>query len=991
MELRTESAPDEELQQDLARLDEEDAAEPYEELERKTLADRTAREAEAAARREADARLHREEDALLEAAMAKKADLVRKRRVIERRLLRRQGKLNELKPVFLREMQAEEVVDFVDACEDWLVTHHKKRYEDASSVFGGSARRLVEDIVLALSRNSVDRFGGVQTMFKLFVNGDPQRGKSNVEAVMARIVHFISNSPLVKDKCYSLLGSVMIGWAESLFANTRDLLADLDEFKKEAREKEGRRTVRTADGESIDDESDSDDELAEDNVEEAAGGEGAAGGVPALMRAELVLGKKGTPEEDLRHLDAALNGGVLVFPRNMNALARVNKLVHRVWRKAQEQPAEDRIVPVHFVFLDEADQMRGSTAQSSAETNRASLYQYEQQLMHLFGIKRCLDGNEPLLVPALVVDISATNQLCFLDLILRLKDPTRKLLDVLSFTEDKDGYAGLDKCVAYKENGEDIVLEPKQLALSTGHIDDTVIGWYKDVISKPNACGLAVASNRVTADHSMDDHFKEASSRALAALRKESSPGKPCKSSHIGVIVHGGESQYEGCMGIYMCGSTRERHLSVVDRQLEACIPPLPPVAPKTKHHKTGEPWIYGDLCAKDLRPLMEKLDLECLAASQAAAEAAKKADNPGGSAPYKLRLAQTKEEKERKEKPRKLSCVHLSLLLTLLRRLFPGTPIFIVGHGMVRRCLSLVGVDYELGKLKTTLVVTHMFIWATPAANGSGVVQQAGRCCTTLVDFRNREGNAMFKEVQLLAPELVWDYIRGGLAFNCWFGRSEPGMSAAEARDKIVQTIRGAQVCWEANGGNSAGFARAVVAHLEMPEDVQVFLRSRGAVPPSAALHIKLLRDHFATVGLRNANASFGVIEVRTYLDPEAREAEVRLLFRTVAFTGGAAKQTEWLLGELPFASLEERDLAKHSGALEIARVVNTHLDSVEPDKPWAEVQERCMDAFEDAKSEAQPAGGGKFTQDATKDLARRLERRLLPAADDASAQMSD
>jgi hypothetical protein len=48
-------------------------------------------------------------------------------------------------------------------------------------------------------------------------------------------------------------------------------------------------------------------------------------------------------------------------------------------------------------------------------------------------------------------------------------------------------------------------------------------------------------------------------------------------------------------------------------------------------------------------------------------------------------------------------------------------------------------------------------------------------------------------------------------------------------------------------------------------------------------------------------------------------------------------------------------------------------------------------MDAFEDAKSEAQPAGGGKFTQDATKDLARRLERRLLPAADDASAQMSD
>ncbi len=705
-------------------------------------------------------------------------------------------------------------------------------------------------------------------------------------------------------------------------------------------------------------------------MEDATGGEGAAGGVAAMMHAELVLGKKGTPEENQRHLDAAFDGGVLVFPRNMKALTRVNELVLRVWRTAQEQPAKDRIVPVHFVFLDEADQMRGSTAQSSAEVKRQlGLFQYEDQLMHLFGIKRCLDGNEPLLVPALVVDISATNQLCFLDLILRLTDTTRKLLDVLSFTEDKVGYAGLDKCVEYKENGQDIVLEAKQLKRDDFHIDHTVIGWYKDVISKPNACGLVVASSRVTADHSMDNHFDKASSRALAALRSESEPGKPCKSSHIGIIVHGGESRYAGCMGIYMRGSTRERHLSVVDRRLEALS--LPPVE--------GKRWEYGDLCAMDLRPLMEELDMECFEASKA----------PRCS-PYKRQLAQTKEEKERKEKPPKLSCVHLSLLLTLLRRLFPGTPIFIVGHGMVRRCLSLVGVDYELGKLKTTLVVTHMFIWATPAANGSGVVQQAGRCCTTLVDFRNREGNAMFNEVQLLAPQLVWDYIRGGLAFNCWFGRSEPGMSAAQAREKIVETIRGVQVCWEANGGNSAGFARAIVQHLEMPEDVQVSLGSRGAVPPSAALHIKQLRDNFATIGLRNADACFGVIEVRTNLNPEVLETELRLLFRTVAYMGGAAKQTEWLLGELPFTSLEERDLAKHSSALEIAHVVNAHLDSMEPSMPWAQVQKLCMDAFEDAKREAQPAGGGKFTQDATNDLASRLDRRLLARADDEPAPMS-
>jgi hypothetical protein len=246
MELRTsESAREEDLQEELARLQAEEAAE--EELQCKTLADRAAREAEAD-------RLRREEDALLDAAAAKAAVRARERRALLRKLQLRQGKTDQLEPAFLRDMADDEVVDFVDACEDWLVTHHKKRYEVASRVFGGSARRLVEDLVLALSRNSVDRFGKVQTTFKLFVNGDPQRGKSNVEAVMVRIVHFISNSPLVKDKCYSLLGSVMIGWAQSLFANTRDLVtADLlDEFKKEAREKEGRQTERTAGGESAD-------------------------------------------------------------------------------------------------------------------------------------------------------------------------------------------------------------------------------------------------------------------------------------------------------------------------------------------------------------------------------------------------------------------------------------------------------------------------------------------------------------------------------------------------------------------------------------------------------------------------------------------------------------------------------------------------------------------------------------------------------------------
>jgi hypothetical protein len=929
-----------------------------EEEVRKTLEEREAREREAA-------RLRAAEDERLAAVEAAGAARRLAARAQERRLKRQAGVVDTGPPPFLREMLDDEVVDFVDCCVTWLANKHKRRYEGAQKVFGGEAgvRRLVEDIVFALSKNKVNYEGKVQLTYKLFVNGDPQRGKSNVEAVMVRIVHFINNSPLVKDRCYSLLGSVMIGWAESLFDNTRDLSADLQVFVKEAREKEGRKPAADT-TEDAEDSSDSDDEPPEEdeNLEEAQGATD-EGGVSGDMRAELVLGYKKTPTDKQAQLETALAGGVLVFPRNKCALQIVNDLVQAVWHDAQAQPEATRIVPVHFVFLDEADQMRGSTAEHCSETGPSGreLYQYEKQLQQLFGRTRCNGDAVELLVPALVVDVSATNQLSFLDLILRLHDPSRKLLDVLSFTEDPEGYAGLDKCVAY----QDIVLADKQLVPLRKHVDDDdVVNWYKDVITKPHACGLVVASNRVKAHNNMDDHFSEASEQAVKALAAEGSD-----TSHIGVIVHGGERIYGGCMGIYLCGSGRERMLFNINKELRA-LPDKPPSL-KFPAKVPGEPQ-YAELCASDLRPLLEKLDRESYERGQ----------QPGRER-YTPQLWQTEEQqKKNKHKQRKLSCVQLKLLLTLLRRLFPRTPVFIVGHGMVRRSLSLVGVDYLQGDTKTTtLVVTHMLIWATQAANGAGVVQQGGRCCTTLVDFRDRKGNEMFQTVQLLAPQLVWDYIKGGLAFNCWFGRAAPGETASQARDNIVRKIAAAEVCWKQNGGNSVGFVEAVAAHLDMPDLVKCGLAARGAVPPNAADHIKKFRNHMATLQLRSSR--FGVIEVRPNLTPLSAETELRLLFRTVGFLGdGPPTADEWLLGELPFTSREQHNLAKHGAALDVARVVNAFLAASKEDD-WEVVHEFCIGAFNLSCAEAQPQEGG-FTVADTRELARCLERRLAGANSD-------
>ena len=48
------------------------------------------------------------------------------------------------------------------------------------------------------------------------VNGDVQRGKSTMEAFQALIVKRINDSERVRDKCFSVLGTQLLPWAEDL-------------------------------------------------------------------------------------------------------------------------------------------------------------------------------------------------------------------------------------------------------------------------------------------------------------------------------------------------------------------------------------------------------------------------------------------------------------------------------------------------------------------------------------------------------------------------------------------------------------------------------------------------------------------------------------------------------------------------------------------------------------------------------------------------------
>jgi hypothetical protein len=70
-----------------------------------------------------------------------------------------------------------------------------------------------------------------------------------------------------------------------------------------------------------------------------------------------------------------------------------------------------------------------------------------------------------------------------------------------------------------------------------------------------------------------------------------------------------------------------------------------------------------------------------------------------------------------------KLNLEQLPLTLLLLRTVWPGLPVAMVGYGMVRRSLSIVAVDaHKVCKL----AVTHEIQWATPATNAADVTQQA-------------------------------------------------------------------------------------------------------------------------------------------------------------------------------------------------------------------------------------------------------------------------
>lgn len=98
---------------------------------------------------------------------------------------------------------------------------------------------------------------------------------------------------------------------------------------------------------------------------------------------------------------------------------------------------------------------------------------------------------------------------------------------------------------------------------------------------------------------------------------------------------------------------------------------------------------------------------------------------------------------------------LHMPLMLAVLRSLFPGVPVRICGNAMIKRCLSLVAVDYSdpAQPPVPTLAITHAAVYQTGSGSGSDMAQQFLRPSTT-VGFHAARG---FDSVQVLATQDSW------------------------------------------------------------------------------------------------------------------------------------------------------------------------------------------------------------------------------------------
>ena len=663
------------------------------------------------------------------------------------------------------------------------------------------------------------------------VNGDVQRGKTLVEALYGLLGHRVWLDPTIGDRPCTLLGTPMVPWARSLHGGvSRHLHAEND------------------DG---DDDSESNPTAVLES--EAAARRVAEREAASMMPRELIITVMGSSDAEIEHVIE--RGGVVIFARTCSQIERLMRVTVAL---AARQRSLHHPVSMPTLVLDEADRMLG--------TGEAQ-FKYEIALRAL----RLAVG-----FPA-VVEVSATNAQSVFEMMMRLidGDTSCRLRDVFGFRAPsaEAPYLGFPRFEPFTIDAERHGLPPLDDALDAdrllrendqctvclgefdapartrcGHVFclscarkaaqrsaaprcplcraplelgalrllraptgtreravlnvyldeseasrprpaneyvcDRVLDLYDEVARTPWSCVVDCLARGVQyhVQHNMQDHV----TALVEGLARRSSSGRAPDLAFV--VMQGGHLAHVGMIGVRLVGENAERNTERLLAALNIATRARGEAAVTRDQLVNQRGWIEQER----LRPLLCEIDTDAARL------------NPGSHA----RLCDI-------PPMQRLSNMHLPLTLFVLRHLFGGIPIALVGSSMIRRCVSIVAPNLlrrpdDVSAPEMLLCATHIVLNPTAAANAPDVVQQFLRPATTAAAFYALHG---FSRVRVLAPARVWTVVRAAVAFNS---------------DVEWISVRRWRACEQAIADGAEPHA-ALLEHFAMPRAVRPLFEARN------------------------------------------------------------------------------------------------------------------------------------------------------------------
>ena len=142
----------------------------------------------------------------------------------------RQAAQQRQRAPFLSELSSSEVSEFRDEIYNVLQANIPKIIKECNTLLPHSVKELVRLVVMSHAKQGypasvrlIDR--RVKKLMAAIINGDFQRGKSTVEALIAQINFAINESSTVGDKCCTVLVTVQRAWALALEATCKSKTA----------------------------------------------------------------------------------------------------------------------------------------------------------------------------------------------------------------------------------------------------------------------------------------------------------------------------------------------------------------------------------------------------------------------------------------------------------------------------------------------------------------------------------------------------------------------------------------------------------------------------------------------------------------------------------------------------------------------------------------------------------------------------------------------